>query len=123
MNQQKAEIVPAGDLRLILFQWQGVRQVFHDGEWFFSVIDVTEVLTGSPRPSKYWNDLKKQLIDTEGVAQLSSRIGQLKMPATDGKMRETDAVSINTALRIAQSVPSKKVEPFKRWLAPEEATR
>jgi len=45
------------------------------------------------------------------------------MPATDGKMRETDAVSINTALRIAQSVPSKKVEPFKRWLAPEEATR
>ena len=123
MDQVKAELVPAGDLRLILFQWQGVRQVFHDGEWFFSVIDVTEVLTGSPRPSKYWNDLKKQLIDTEGVAQLSPNRGQLKLPSPDGRMRETDTINTEALLRIVQSIPSPKANAIKSWLAPEEATR
>ena len=67
--------------------------------------------------------LKTKLIDTEGFAQLSSKIGQLKLPSTDGKMYKTDVVSINTALRIAQSVPSPNAEPFKKWLAPKEATR
>jgi hypothetical protein len=67
--------------------------------------------------------LKKKLIDTEGVAQLSAQIGQLKLPSTDGKMYETDVASMTTVLRIIQSIPSKNAESFKDWLAPEEATR
>ena len=67
--------------------------------------------------------LKTKLIDTEGFAQLSSKIGQLKLPSTDGKMYETDVANMTTVLRIIQSIPSKNAEPFKRWLTPEEATR
>jgi DNA-damage-inducible protein D len=117
MNQTKAELVLVGDVRLVLFKGEEIRQVFHNNEWLFSIIDVINVLSGSSRPSKYWSDLKRQLVTEEGVTQLSSQIGQLKMPATDGKMRETDVVNINTVLRIVQSIQSKHAELFKRWLA------
>ncbi len=122
MNQVKAELVPAGDIRLILFQGQGVRQIFHNDEWFFSVIDIVKVLTGSPRPSKYWSDLKTKLVDTEGFSEPFANSERLKMPSTDGKMRKAEVVNTTTLLRIVQSVPSKSAEPFKRWLAPEEET-
>lgn len=79
-------------------------------------MDVIDVLTGSERPRKYWNDLKKKLSD-EGYAEVSEKIGQLKMEAPDGKMRETDAANTETMFRIVQSIPSPKAEPFKRWLA------
>ena len=83
--------------------------------WYFSVIDVVEILTDSPRPRKYWNALKTKL-KTEGN-ETSQRLGQLKMQAEDGKLRETDVADTETLLRVIQSIPSPKAEPFKQWLA------
>ncbi|MFW6233709.1 MAG: BRO family protein [Nanoarchaeota archaeon] len=84
-------------------------------KWYFSIVDVIEVLTESPRPRKYWNDLKKKLFE-EG-SQLSANIGQLKLLSSDGKRYLTDVADTEQLLRLIQSVPSKKAEPFKLWLA------
>ncbi|MGD9901733.1 MAG: BRO family protein [Spirochaetales bacterium] len=84
-------------------------------EWYFSVVDIVEVLSGSSQPRKYWSDLKKKLKD-EG-SELSEKIGQLKLVAQDGKMRETDVLDTKGILRLIQSIPSPKAEPFKLWLA------
>ena len=84
-------------------------------QWYFSVIDVIEALTGTDRPRKYWSDLKTKLIK-EG-SQLSDNIGQLKMAAEDGKMRLTDVADTEQVLRLIQSIPSPKAEPFKQWMA------
>jgi len=92
-------------------QWDADKQ-----KWFFAVIDVVEILTGSDRPRKYWSDLKTKL-NQEGYIEVSEKIGQLKMEARDGKMRNTDVADTETLLRIVQSIPSPKAEPFKRWLA------
>ena len=81
----------------------------------FRVVDVISALTGSDRPRKYWNDLKLKLKD-EG-SQLSEKIGQLKMKAQDGKLRDTDVLDTKGILRLIESVPSPKAEPFKLWLA------
>jgi len=99
-----------------LFQEKTVRRVWFEDRWFFSVIDVIAILTDSERPRKYWSDLKAKLV-REGYVEVSEKIGQLKMEAPDGKMRVTDAVDTTTLLRIIQSIPSPKAEPFKRWLA------
>jgi len=100
-----------------LFESKKVRTHWDDEKelWFFSVIDVIEILTDSPRPRKYWNALKTKLL-AEGN-EVSSKLGQLKMEASDGKMRETDVADTETLLRIIQSIPSPKAEPFKQWLA------
>ncbi|MBX2979274.1 MAG: Bro-N domain-containing protein [Flavobacteriales bacterium] len=88
----------------------------HDQEkWFFSIIDVIAALTGSPRPRKYWNALKTKL--KEEGSELSQNMGQLKMPAEDGKMRMTDVANTEQLFRLIQSIPSPKAEPFKLWLA------
>jgi hypothetical protein len=79
------------------------------------VVDVVEVLVDSSRPRKYWSDLKKKL--TEEGFEMSDKIGRLKIPAPDGKMRFTDCANTEFTFRIIQSIPSKKAEPFKRWLA------
>jgi hypothetical protein len=84
-------------------------------QWFFSVIDVIEILTESPRPRKYWNALKTKL-KAEGN-ELSHKLGQLKMQSDDGKFYLTDVADTQTLLRIIQSIPSPKAEPFKQWLA------
>jgi DNA-damage-inducible protein D len=84
-------------------------------KWYFSVVDVVQVLTGSARPRKYWSDLKAKL-SKEG-SEVSEKIGQLKMRSGDGKERETDAADVQTLLRLIQSIPSPKAEPFKQWLA------
>ena len=104
------------DNKLALFEGRQMRKVFHEGEWWFSIIDVVEVLVGGDRPRKYWNDLKKKLI-VEGYSEVSEKIGQLKMAAPDGKQRFTDCANNETLFRIIQSIPSPKVEPLKRWLA------
>jgi len=100
-----------------LFNDKRVRVIWDNeaGKWYFSVIDVIEVLTGNERPRKYWSDLKKKLKD-EG-SEVSEKIGQLKMEATDGKMRMTDVADTENLLRLIQSIPSPKAEPFKVWLA------
>lgn len=100
-----------------LFESKRIRTHWDETEekWYFSVVDIVEVLTESPRPRKYWNALKTKL-QQEG-SELSQKLGQLKMPAEDGKMRETDVADTEALLRIIQSIPSPKAEPFKQWLA------
>ncbi len=102
--------------RLAVFEGKQIRKILHEGEWWFSIIDVVEVLVGGDRPRKYWNDLKKKLA-AEGYSELSEKIGQLKMAAPDGKQRLTDCANTETLFRVIQSIPSPKVEPLKRWLA------
>lgn len=85
-------------------------------EWYFSIIDVVEVLTESKNPNDYWYRVKKRMSDDE-KSELSTICRKLKMLATDGKMRETDAADIEGIFRIIQSIPSPKAEPFKLWLA------
>ena len=84
-------------------------------KWYFSIVDVIGILAENDRPRKYWNDLKRKL-EEEG-SELSEKIGQLKMPAADGKMRLTDVADTEQLLRLIQSIPSPKAEPFKLWLA------
>jgi hypothetical protein len=102
--------------KVALFEQRTIRREWFNDEWWFSIIDVVEVLTGTDRPRKYWNDLKKKL-NSEGYVQVSEKIGQLKMTSADGKKYLTDAANTETLLRIIQSIPSPKAEPFKRWLA------
>jgi len=100
-----------------LFESKKIRTHWDETEekWYFSVIDIVEVLTESPRPRKYWNALKTKL-QQEG-SELSHKLGQLKMKANDGKMYLTDVADTESLLRIIQSIPSPKAEPFKQWLA------
>lgn len=102
--------------KIALFQGRKIRRVLYKNEWWFSIIDIIEVLTGSDRPRKYWNDLKTKLVD-EGYFELSEKIGQLKLVSTDGKYYQTDCGNTETVFRLIQSIPSPKAEPFKRWLA------
>lgn len=94
-----------------------VRKVWHSGneEWYFSIVDVCQVLTDSADGRKYWNKLKQRLL-AEGFEPVTN-CHQFKMKASDGKMRSTDCVDTEQLLRIIQSIPSKKAEPFKQWLA------
>ena len=100
-----------------LFENKQVRTHWNADEekWYFSVVDIIEVLTESDRPRKYWSDLKAKL-NKEG-SELSEKIGQLKMVSTDGKSRLTDVANTEQIFRLIQSIPSPKAEPFKIWLA------
>ncbi len=104
----------------IQFDGQAIRRVYDENAdiWWFSVVDVVQVLTQQPddlTARKYWNQLKRRL-DKEG-SQLVTSCHQLKMPAADGKLRLTDAATAETLLRLVQSIPSPKAEPIKLWLA------
>ena len=103
--------------KIQLFEEKKVRAIWDDEaeKWYFSVVDVIAVLTNSERPRKYWNDLKKKL--TEEGSELSPKVGQLKMQSSDGKMYLTDTLDTEGILRLIESVPSPKAEPFKMWLA------
>jgi DNA-damage-inducible protein D len=102
--------------KIAIFQEKSIRRTWHDDQWYFSVVDVIEVLTESPRARKYWNALKTKLI-SEGYSELSHNVGQLKMQSADGKNYKTDAANTEGVLRIIMSIPSPKAEPFKLWLA------
>ena len=102
--------------QIAVFRGKEIRKTIHNNEWWFSIVDVIGVLTGSERPRKYWGDLKKKLLE-EGYDELSEKIGQLKMRSADGKFYDTDCANTETMFRIIQSIPSPKAEPFKRWLA------
>ena len=101
-----------------LFESKQVRSVWNESEqkWYFSVIDVAEILTESNNPRRYWSDLKIKL-QKEGFSQLYEIIVQLKLKAADGKKYTTDCADSKNLLRIIQSIPSPKAEPFKLWLA------
>lgn len=100
---------------IALFEQKEIRRVWQDEKWYFSVVDVVSVLTDSIDGRKYWNKLKQRLKD-EGNETVTN-CHQFKMPAADGKMRLTDCADTEQLLRIIQSIPSPKAEPFKRWLA------
>lgn len=101
-----------------LFEEKKVRSVWDEEEqqWYFSVIDVVEVLTESVNPRDYWFKMKKRVHSEDGI-ELSTICRQFKMIAQDGKNRETDCANVKSLLRIIQSIPSPKAEPFKQWLA------
>ena len=100
-----------------VFEEKKVRTVWDSDkeEWYFSIIDVIEVLTDSDNPRRYWSDLKRKL--TKEGSQLYAKIVQLKLPAEDGKMRLTDVADTEQLFRLIQSIPSPKAEPFKVWMA------
>ena len=102
---------------IILFNQSQVRRSWDEKKelWYFSIIDIVEILTDSPRPRKYWNALKTKL-KKEG-SELSQKVGQLKLESSDGKKYLTDVAETETLLRLIQSIPSPKAEPFKLWLA------
>ena len=100
--------------KIIVFQDKKIRRIWHANEWYYSVVDVVEVLTDSPTPRQYWGKVK----DREFIKlQLSPIWVQLKLPSQDGKNYKTDCVNTQNAFRIIQSIPSPKAEPFKLWLA------
>ena len=101
-----------------LFQDQKIRVHWNNDneKWFFSIVDIIESLTGSSNPRRYWSDLKRKLTK-EGFSQLYEIIVQLKLLSSDGKKYTTDCTDTEGILRIIQSIPSPKAEPFKQWLA------
>lgn len=101
-------------IKLAVFQGKQIRKTVYDGEWWFAIVDVVEVLTGSPTPRQYWGKVKKREF-TE--LQLSPVWVQLKLEAADGKKYATDCANTKGLFRIIQSIPSPKAEPFKQWLA------
>jgi prophage antirepressor-like protein len=105
-------------INILPFEQDKIRKIWHNEQWYFSVIDIIAVLTEQPNyqiARKYWNKLAERL-KKEG-SELVTNCHQLKMVAQDGKMRETDVANIETLLRLIQSVPSPKAEPLKLWLA------
>jgi DNA-damage-inducible protein D len=116
MSENQTMLLFEGDGRLIRRQWVNDR-------WYFSVVDVVAVLTDSVDPGAYWRKLKQRLLETEGANETVTNCHVLKMRALDGKLRATDAADTETLLRIIQSIPSPKAEPFKRWLAKVDAER
>jgi len=102
--------------RIAIFQDKEIRKTMHDHEWWFSIIDVIAAITDSSIPRRYWSDLKNKLTN-EGYSELYEKIVQLKIISTDGKYYFTDCANTQTILRIIQTIPSPKAEPFKRWLA------
>jgi hypothetical protein len=102
---------------LQIFETTNIRTLWDDAQekWYFSIVDVIQILTDSPNPRKYWSVLKLRL-NKEG-SQLTSNCSQLKMPAADGKYYKTDVADSEQLFRLIQSIPSPKAEPFKMWLA------
>ena len=104
--------------KIQLFEDKHIRTAWDEEkeEWYFSIADVCEVLSGTDNPRRYWSDLKRKL-KSEGAVELYEKIVQLKMTAPDGKKRLTDVADTEQLLRIVQSIPSPKAEPFRAWLA------
>ena len=104
------------NFKIALFKGKKIRKMLFQNEWWFSVVDVIEALTDSDRPSVYWTAMKARVKGEDGF-QLSTICRQLKLESSDGKKYETDCANTEGTLRIIQSIPSPKAEPFKRWLA------
>ena len=102
--------------KLSVFEGKNIRRIWHNEEWWFSVVDVVGALTESSDAKDYWYRLKKRELESSGI-ELSTFCRQLKLPSTDGKNYETDCANTEALFRIIQSIPSPKAEPFKLWLA------
>ncbi len=104
--------------KIIVFESKSIRRIWHNEEWYFSVVDVVGVLTDSKddlTARKYWNKLSQRL--REEGSEVVTNCHRLKLEATDGKLRKTDCSNTQGLFRIIQSIPSPKAEPFKQWLA------
>jgi len=112
----KKDLEKLEESRMVVFQEKSIRRILHNNEWWFSVIDVVAVLTDSLNPRDYWFKMKIRVKSDDGL-ELSTICRQFKLPAPDGKQRETDCANTEGLFRIIQSIPSPKAEPFKRWLA------
>ena len=99
--------------KIALFKGSKIRRVIYENEWWFSVIDVVEAFTDSSHPKTYWAKMKERDLE---ISQPFPLWGQLRLPAEDGKMRETDCSNTEGIFRIIQSIPSPKAEPFKSFL-------
>jgi DNA-damage-inducible protein D len=102
--------------KIIVFQNKKIRRIWYQNQWYFSVIDIVFALTESENPRNYWNMIKNRELKTSGI-ELYTKCVRLKLRSADGKMRKTDCANTESLLRLIQSIPSKKAEPFKRWLA------
>ncbi len=102
--------------KLVVFQSKKIRRIWHDEEWYYSVVDICGVLTDSKNPRDYWYHVKKR-VGNEEKMELSTICRQLKLDSKDGKRYNTDCANTEGIFRIIQSIPSPKAEPFKRWLA------
>ena len=101
---------------LAVFEGKNIRRTWHNEEWYFSVVDVIGALTDSVDAKDYWYRLKQRELESSEI-ELSTICRQLKLPASDGKYYETDCANTEALFRIIQSIPSKRAEPFKLWLA------
>lgn len=101
--------------KLVVFEDKKIRRTWFNDEWYFSVIDIILALTDSANPRNYWSMLKSR--EEEQGVELSTFCVQLKLEADDGKFRETDCANTQSLFRLIQSIPSRKAEPFKLWLA------
>ena len=102
--------------QLAIFKGKSVRRVLFNNEWYFSVVDVCEVLAESVKPRDYWYRLKERVFESSKI-QLSTICRQLKIMSDDGKFYDTECANVESMFRIIQEIPSPKAEPFKRWLA------
>ena len=102
--------------KLVLFQSKEIRRIWHEDEWYYSVIDICSALTESLNPRDYWYRIKKRAVNEEKM-ELSTICRQLKLDASDGKKYKSDCANTEGIFRLIQSIPSPKAEPFKRWLA------
>jgi DNA-damage-inducible protein D len=102
--------------KIAIFKGKEIRKTIHNGEWWFSVVDVVAVLTDSTNPRDYWYKMKIRVKSEDGI-ELSTNCLQLKLESTDGKKYKTDCANTESVFRLIQSIPSPKAEPFKRWLA------
>jgi len=100
---------------ILIFKDKRIRRIWSDDDWFYSIIDIIDILTESSVPKRYWSDLKIRL-RKEGF-EAYDKIVRLKLKASDGKMRDSDCADLKGIFRIIQSIPSKRAEPFKIWLA------
>ncbi len=101
--------------KLVIFKDKTIRRILHNNEWWFSVVNVVGALTDSSNPGAYWRKLKQRLNEEE--SEVVTNCHRLKLTATDGKKYITDCANTESLLRIIQSIPSPKAEPFKQWLA------
>ena len=102
---------------LMPFEGKPIRKEWHKEQWYFSIVDVIEILTESKQPRRYWTELKQKLLKEDNAIQLLEKIEQLKMLSPDNKRYKTDAANTEGVLRIVMSVPSPKAEPLKQWMA------
>jgi len=102
--------------KIIVFQDKKIRRIWHENRWYFSVVDVIKALTDSIDAKDYWYRLKKRDYETSEI-ELSTFCRQLKLKSSDGKFYKTDCADTKSMFRIIQSIPSRKAEPFKQWLA------